>query len=208
MRGRAATGTSSCRRSKPGRVKMTFRGGLRIFDSSEGQSMMRTALVVIGICMMVVVPPPIQYSDQASNEAKRIIWANEPDVLAGITAVNLHVAIRGDAMNAQVGETALREQITDRLRAAGITVLADDQVGSADVPVMLTVIIECKAIERPGGSIPDRRRLSRDCPSWTMMVALSSRGSDAVVLGATTWARRSFGSSARSCCHQSRWTKR
>jgi hypothetical protein len=159
---------------------------------------MRAAFVVIGICMMVVVPPPSQDSDQASNEAKRIIWANEPEVLAGITAVNLHVAIRGDASNAEAGETALREQIADRLRAAGVTILTNDKAGSVDVPVMLTVIIECKAIEQPGGSIPDSG-VYLVTVQLDDVVALYRLGdTDAVVLGATTWARRSFGSSARS----------
>jgi hypothetical protein len=174
---------------------MTFRGGLRICDLSKGRSMMRTAFVVIGICMMLVVPVPSQDSDQAANEAKRIIWANEPDVLAGITAVNLHVAIRGDALNAKVGETALREQITDRLRAAGVRVQTNDQVGSVDVPVMLTVIVECKAIQRPSISTPDEGVFLVTVQVDDVVVPY--RDLDAVVFGATTWARRSLGSSTR-----------
>ena len=127
-----------------------------------------------------------------SQPERRIAWANSPDVLAEVKAVNLHLAMRGDIKNASAGETLLRSQLERRLREAGLGILTDDEAASEEVPVMLTVLIDAIGIEgdegqpAPEGGVYLVRVMMDD-------VAVPVRDDQRFVLGATTWSRLRFG---------------
>ena len=152
----------------------------------------------VGSCVIVLAAMTIASTSIGDapipQTEKRIAWANEPDVLVGLKAVNLHLAIRGDVKNAKAGEEWLRTKIERRLRQTGLAVLTNDEAASQEVPVMLTIIIDSRAIGRQtsdgaagnGGGI------------YLVMIHLHDivvpyRDSESVILGATTWSRRRFG---------------
>ncbi len=125
---------------------------------------------------------------------KRIAWANEPEVLAGIKTVNLHLAIRGDVKNAKTGEAILRKRIEQRLRKAGLKILTNDKATMEEVPVMLTVIIESRGVieETPTGASKNGGGVYLVTVHLDDIV-VPHRNPEIVILGATTWNRRRFG---------------
>ncbi len=157
--------------------------------------MMRGQIACVAVlCVLGMGTAPAENDDRTSTPEKRIAWANSPDVLAGLKAVNLHLAIRGGVKSAPPAESALRTKIEKRLRQSGLIVLTNDEAASEEVPIMLTVIIDCQEIEARG----DGHRLACEGVVYLVRVMLDDivvpyRDDESVILGATTWRRHRFG---------------
>ena len=121
----------------------------------EEYAVLLTTLLVLGARI-----PPAENDARPPTETRRIAWANSPDVLVGIRAINLHIAVRGAVKNVEPGQVRLRIQIEQRLRKAGLTVLADKEAISEEVPMMLTVLLAVSGIDgHEGQPAPDGGRV-------------------------------------------------
>jgi hypothetical protein len=158
-------------------------------------SISRIGFIAIMFVALAVATTSIGDADTPQKD-KRIAWANEPDVLLGLRAINLHIDTRGDSKNAESGQDWLRTKIEKRLRQAGLTVLTNDEAASETVPVMLSLIIDMAEIEgdvsepSPDGCVYLVRLMLDD-------IVVPYRDPQSAVLGATTWSRRRFGYSRR-----------
>jgi hypothetical protein len=158
-------------------------------------SISRIGFIAIMFVALAVATTSIGDADTPQKD-KRIAWANEPDVLLGLRAINLHIDIRGDSKNAESRQDWLRTKIEKRLRQAGLTVLTTDEAASETVPVMLSLIIDMAEIEgdvsepSPDGCVYLVRLILDD-------IVVPYRDPQAAVLGATTWSRQRFGYARR-----------
>ncbi|MCK4658714.1 MAG: hypothetical protein KAV82_04260 [Phycisphaerae bacterium] len=149
--------------------------------------------IVIVFAALMVASASIGDTDTPQKE-ERIAWANEPDVLVGLKAVNLHIGFRGAFKNVKVGEQWLTTRVEQRLRKVGLTVLTDEEAVSEETPTMLTILIDCRGIEGQG----NRQQASSDGVMYLARITLDDivvpyRDDQSVILGATTWSRRHFG---------------